>query len=403
MPDFFKIQKEKINRLNSTDPDLIPLHALLAKEIDLELQQFDKETVPLLPKCASLNYYNTVKQLDELTYSLTLKKADLFYLSSHIDSIFIQRAKNELVVGNKDNTFYLLERALLYKRTNVEALLLYTKLLFEDKQYDESLLYLHILYKESEERHLFEQEIGDFNTLFYKTIYNSADSLIKKEKASEALYLFQLLENFCTQLPAEYCNDDYYHGILKSKAGIYDSYLLIAKVARQKGNREIAEKFVGYAEEYRLENGEYFKEEQIAENGGRKTENGGTEERIPEIIKNRSGMVERRTEVQGNGKIEAERLKAEEQKAESRKAEEVKNAGSKTEESKNEEIKKFEEVKKMEIEYKKLALEALELCLKDKFAEAYKLLQKAKEMEKCDCFTKDFRVEMLYDTLKKKF
>jgi rubrerythrin len=51
-------------------------------------------------------------------------------------------------------------------------------------------------------------------------------------------------------MPSNYCNDDYYHGILRSKEGVYESYLTIAKVAREKGYLDIEQSFLNYANEY---------------------------------------------------------------------------------------------------------------------------------------------------------
>ena len=47
-----------------------------------------------------------------------------------------------------------------------------------------------------------------------------------------------------------------------SKSGVYKSFLKIAEVARQRGNKEIEEQFLKYAEEYK-ENNELFDDEPV--------------------------------------------------------------------------------------------------------------------------------------------
>ena len=77
---------------------------------------------------------------------------------------------------------------------------------------------------------------------------------MKAGHEADALVLFETLEIFCHDLPSSYCNDDYYHGIIRSKSGVYESYLTIAKVAWERKHPDLAFKFLDYAKAYRLEN-----------------------------------------------------------------------------------------------------------------------------------------------------
>ena len=52
-------------------------------------------------------------------------------------------------------------------------------------------------------------------------------------------------------MPSGYCNEDYYQGIIRSREGVYDSYIAIAKEAEKRHNTEMAKKFYRYAEEYK--------------------------------------------------------------------------------------------------------------------------------------------------------
>ena len=74
---------------------------------------------------------------------------------------------------------------------------------------------------------------------------------MKNDRSAEALEVFLALEQFCTNMPSGYCNDDYYRGILRSREGVYESYLSIAREAERRHNYEMARKFYLYAEEYR--------------------------------------------------------------------------------------------------------------------------------------------------------
>ena len=55
-------------------------------------------------------------------------------------------------------------------------------------------------------------------------------------------------------MPTDYCNDDYYKGIVQSKFGVYESYIKIADVALERGYPEIAHNFALYAQQYVEEN-----------------------------------------------------------------------------------------------------------------------------------------------------
>ncbi|MDL2231095.1 hypothetical protein LJB75_01600, partial [Bacteroidales bacterium OttesenSCG-928-L19] len=216
----------KISKLDTDNPDQIPLFYYFSLDIENELKHFLEDVIPQLRSCQNLNYYATITRYDNLSFSLQNQKEILKNLSERIDSIFFDHAMRELFFGNIDNTHYFLNRALQYNRLYPDALLLKCQLLFDEGEYEECIDVQQVLYYEATIERKHEIAISDFNMLFYDHLYTTADSLIKIEKATEALELFRILEDFCLNMPSDYCNDDYYHGILRSKKGVYESYLL---------------------------------------------------------------------------------------------------------------------------------------------------------------------------------
>jgi rubrerythrin len=371
--DLLSKWENKVKKLNLEDPELIPLHYFLALDIEKELDHFSKKTIPQLSTCSELNYYKTITRFDDIVFRNSIKKLKLATLYKQVDSIFLCKAIWELQYENRTNAIFFLDKSLQCNPVYPEALLLKTRLLFEEQEYQECLALLHVLYYEAPLQRKHEIEISNFNLLFYNELYRTADSLIKKEKATEALELFKTLETFCTNLPAEYCNDDYYHGILRSREGVYESYLVIAKVAKEKGNREIEQKFLNYAEEYRTAN----------------------HNELP---------------------ADAQKMHIQEfvEKQQQRKpVDDIKERDNVVDDIKN--IKEAEKVENIETDpamlesnleaitqkYNRLLIESITLTLNSSFKKAYELLKEALELEKCNCFPKDERVQKLYDALNK--
>lgn len=430
---FLDKKEYQIEEINTTDPEFIPLHNLLLNDIKKELDKFNTEFIPQLTDCKSLNYYNVVSRYDQVSYRYRLKADNMAKVVNSVDSLFYEAARFQLLFENKDQVIYLLNRSLQYNRTYPEALILKCEILFEMDDYEQCLEILHLLYYESNLSENHENQLINFTMRFYDKLYQTADSLVKTELASDALHLFKILEQFCVNMPTTYCNDDYYHGILRSKKGVYDSYLLIATVAKERGSPEIAEKFLSYAEQYRLEN-----EDDIADAKNARELPAESHLQIPE---NKIIASNLHKQEEGFGKIE---LAQENPKEESKSidsnslfnreldvnlaAEEQTEIGEEKEEKTEDEIsvnliaintledtiKNMQEtqqilrtektyspenIKEMEIEYNRLFLDAVSQCLDNNFSEAYKTLKRALELETCACFEIDPRIKVLYDTI----
>ena len=167
-----------------------------------------------------------------------------------IDEIFYQSALEESYFKNWENCYYFVNRSLEYNPLNANSLLLKLELLYQDSIYAECLSHLERLYSKSQLTEEQEKKAMDFTAKFYDKLYSIGDSLVRIDKSAEALEIFQILEVFCLNMPSSYCNDDYYHGIIRSKTGVYESYLEIAKIARERKHYDIEVRFIQYAQEY---------------------------------------------------------------------------------------------------------------------------------------------------------
>ena len=353
---FLEQRESQVNLLNLFDPDFIPLHFLLSKDIIKELEQFRNEVIPFFSSCPELSFDDLINNYDNLFAKAHRKCDSLYSLNANIHIIYYTKALFEYQYGYEDAGDYYLQRSLQYNETFPNAILLKLKILLHKGLYQSCLSLLNTLYYDTEMDR--EQEIRaiEFTDNYYHKLYYTGDSLVKEGRAAEALELFEILETFCLNLPSSYCNDDYFHGILRSKSGIYDSYLAIAKVAETRGNLGIASHFYQYAQEY-LESNTYL------QNSVRKLADASIETVLatndtvfpsPDVV-----IIPPEPERQ-DPKFSRE---------------------------------------EMQQKYDQLVLQALVLCIKEEFSASYKLFSTAKELEDCGCLETDFRVDTMLNEL----
>lgn len=245
--------EDRLNKLNSEDPDLVTLHYYFLQDCIKELQQIDEKSEVNLANCGNKSELQTY-----CTRLLKRAKALETVFARQVeavDQLFYSRAKVEFIFLEYEQAEYHLDRALQFNKHNVDALLMKAEIKFKLKEYEECLPYIKNLFKENTLTEEQENEIYSFSSKFYYEIYHLGDSLVRIGKGAYAIDLFQLLDDFCKDIPSEYCNDDYYHGILRSKKGIYESYIAIAKAAHARKNYDLERKFLDYAEEYLKANG----------------------------------------------------------------------------------------------------------------------------------------------------
>jgi hypothetical protein len=190
-------------------------------------------------------------------------------------------------------------------------------------------------------------------------------------------------------MPSGYCNDDYYHGILRSKVGVFESYLKIANVAKERSNLEMERKFLEYAITYLENNPDVMNELKLNQNI------------IDEYQKDT--IIENKIEVITQNPIE---IKPKEKKKEPVKKEPTKSI-SKKETIKNKEIintRKEESIDSTLLryqQYQELVKQGIDLCIKENFEQAFEIFLQAEEMEKCNCFQIDGRVGIFLRELRK--
>ena len=351
-------KETQIKNLNLHDPDYIPLHYFVAQGIIKELDQLRDEVIPNFTACATITFNELINRYDELKKSVQLKHDSLMRLSKNVYLIFYEKARYEYQFNNEVDGDYFLQRSLQYNGTFPNAILLKLNKLLDRNRFDACLALLNTLYYETQLNDAQEIQAIEFTDKFYDKLYKTGDSLVKMEHAAEALELFEILEIFCHNLPSTYCNDDYYHGVLRSKSGIYESYLAIVRAAEERGNQKIAAHFIQYAQEY-LDSNPHLKgyepvERKISKN----------DEEITLTIEENTVIEEKTTLI----------------------------------------VEKVEQKvtpKEIKEKYDKIVLEALALCINEKFPESYNLFLEAKKLEECRCFEPDFRVDLMLHELSK--
>lgn len=247
----FRQWESRIASLNYEDPELISLHYLFLQDIQKEIHRFQERDLPKLHNCLQMDYYGTKADFQKVQYKANQAEAVLSERKSLVDRIFYERAKVDLAFLDTSNALYNLDRALQFNKYQPEALLLKARLMLKQKSYQESVDLIHLLYTQADLNEEMEMAVSDFTIELYEELYSVGDALVKSGHSAEALEVFLALEQFCTNMPSGYCNDDYYRGILRSREGVYESYLSIAREAERRHNYEMARKFFQYAEEYK--------------------------------------------------------------------------------------------------------------------------------------------------------
>ena len=370
--------QKRADNITTTDPELISLHYLFVNDMLEQLEKFDKEYFPNLHYCDDINFYET-KHRFRRVQNLLMQLKDTLEIQRHrVDTLFYLQSVDEL--HHEDTTLadYYLDRALEFNRLNTDALIAKAKLLFAVGEYEECIKRIHILYNEAQLTREHENELSDFTALFYDKLFTTGDSLVKVGHAADALPVFLTLETFCHDMPSTYCNDDYYKGIIRSKTGVYESYLKIAQVAWQKKNYGMAYTFLDYAQEYLDGNvetiepsREYLEFKEMLE-AKRAALHAEQEETVPET----PAAPESSYEPEPHGDTHP------------------------TSETPSRPSTAYDA--EMHTIYQKLLTDALYAYYLGDTAEAQRKLKSAIDLEECGCFPRDGRVQLVFDQLSKK-
>lgn len=245
----------RLTKINTINPDLIPLHYFFVSDMEQEMAEFAQNVLPhISSQCAQLSYFQIVTQFYDLSFRVKNVKDTLTRQKRRVDTLYFWLAEEELRQENADEARFFATRALQYNRLNTDALILKARLDLENDDFSACIAAVHILYNEAPLTRDHEMAVSDYTLALYDKLFHAGDSLLQHGRDAEALEMFKTLEHFCKNMPSNYCNDDYYKGIMRSKTGVYNSYLKIAEVAKLRNNQEIADIFLGYAAQYRTEN-----------------------------------------------------------------------------------------------------------------------------------------------------
>ena len=250
LPAMFQRWDTRLGELNCEDPEIVSLHYLFLQDILKEMGKIEPQLNRTLAQSLHTDFY-AVKLEFQRVQSKAQRKNELFASRrALVDREFYLRAVEELSFRDTARTMYHLERALQYNPHNPDAMLLKCKILLAQHQYQPCVDLIHKVYTQTTLTEEQEKAVSDFTLVLYDRLYTHGSDLVKIGRSAEALEVFLALEHFCNNMPTGYCNDDYYQGILRSREGVYESYITIAKEAEKRGNHELAKKFYQYAEEY---------------------------------------------------------------------------------------------------------------------------------------------------------
>ena len=256
LPAMFQRWDTRLDELNYEDPEIVSLHYLFLQDILKNMDKVGNQLNTTLARNPKMDFYAT-KQAYRHIRSKAEQMNEIFTIrKSLVDQEFYLRAVEELSFRDTARTMYHLDRALQYNPHNPDAMLLKCKILLAQNQYQPCVDLIHKVYTQTTLTEEQENAVSDFTLELYDRLYTHGDRLVKSGRAAEALEVFLALEQFCNNMPSGYCNDDYYKGILRSREGVYESYLSIAREAEKRGNKEMAMKFYRYAEEYLRRNEE---------------------------------------------------------------------------------------------------------------------------------------------------
>ena len=256
LPAMFQRWDTRLGELNCEDPEIVSLHYLFLQDILKEMGKLEPQLNRTLANSFSTDFY-AVKREFQRVHSKAQRMNELFAArKAMVDNEFYLRAVEEMAFQDTASAMYHLERALQYNPHNADAMLLKCKILLAQHQYQPCVDLIHKVYTQTALTEEQEKFVSDFTLVLYDRLYTHGSDLVKSGRSAEALEVFLALEHFCNNMPSGYCNDDYYQGILRSREGVYESYITIAKEAEKRGNHEMARKFYQYAEEYLRRNEE---------------------------------------------------------------------------------------------------------------------------------------------------
>ena len=256
LPALFERWDARLSELDYDDPEIVSLHYLFLQDIRKEMGKVGAQLNTTLARNRKSDFYATKQAFQHVQSKAEQLNVIFAERKALVDHEFYLRAVEEMNFRDTNRAMYNLERTLQYNPLNPDAMLLKCKILLAQKQFQPCVDLIHKVYTQATLTDEQEMAVSDFTLELYDKLYTHGSELVKIGRSAEALEVFLALEHFCNNMPSGYCNDDYYKGILRSREGVYESYLTIAREAEKRGNKEMAKKFYRYAEEYLRRNDE---------------------------------------------------------------------------------------------------------------------------------------------------
>ena len=198
--------------------------------------------------------------------------------------------------------------------------------------------------------------------------------------SAEALEVFTTLEQFCHNMPSNYCNDDYYKGILRSKTGVFNSYLAVAEAALRRGNADMARLFWEYALQYKETNeGEILDEAALlaVEEELRRLHTSSTSApQKPQPVE----PEPRREESNAPTPQEPQSVESEPRRESAPQEPHSVEAEPRSDASRESALQKERE---LNLECERLLVEGIDYCYKEEYEKAFEVLSKAKVIGTC--------------------
>jgi len=376
--------EQRTAMLRTDNPDLVRLHYLFAKDIDQELKNYFDMLIRNVRQCPDLVYYDVLRRYDEVSFAIKLKMDSLDMLKNQTDTLFMKEALHSLLKGEKQEALTWIEKALQHNPHNAEAKVLRCEIFLRTPQYTRCVEFVHDIYNHTSLNYELEKRVSDITATLYNKLYNTGDSLIKNDQAADALHIFTILEEFCHNMPSNYCNDDYYRGILRSKSGVYESYIIIAKVALERKNHESAIRFLEYAEQYRNENLEFIK---LSD----QTQNEVTIAKIKKAIEMHQNEIKFQNDSTRNNTVE--------NKSNHTSSSLNLYVAIAEPESSSQNSMPQDSIETIITEYRRLVIDAAYFFAISDYEQARTAVVRARQLEECHCFPIDARIALIYNNL----
>jgi tetratricopeptide (TPR) repeat protein len=223
---FYQWQKA-LDKINLSNVDLLPIYKFNLDDIENEATVYISnqfENLLALSKVDNTNYLTKVSKL--FNRIKTIKN----YLTStlpEMDEMLYRKGKECEQQENYEKAVYYYQRSLDYNPTHCQSCLALSNYYILQKNYTKPIGLLSNLYKDT------SQTIDNHSVAnnLYQILLLTAEEDIKKNDYYSALKTLDTLENFCSQMPVNFCDSKYKLLQEEAKQGIYNAYFDVIRQA----------------------------------------------------------------------------------------------------------------------------------------------------------------------------